>query len=98
MFGSKSQLSFSVDNDHFTFDKLKSTLNATYNIDFIDNEIIKFHTDWSLKQWQLGCFVEWDKSSSIVTVHCFPFSGGFTTKSTFRTTEFCEKLKSEILG
>lgn len=98
-FGSKSQITFPVSNDNFSFDNIISIIGDKYSIDYkdIDKSIVKFHTGWSIRQWQIGCFVQLNQSLSTVTVHCFPFSGGFTAKTSLKTAEFCEKIKSEIL-
>lgn len=98
-FGSKSEFSFPVDSELFSFSEIVSLIQNVYAIDFIDvNEgILKFHTKKPFRHYHLGCFVYFDMKFSVVKVYCFPFSGGFTSRTSAIVSDFCKNLKSEII-
>jgi len=99
-FGSKAQVDFQIPNLQSSFKEVAELIKSGHRIDFLDENkrIIKFHSPFSLRQWQMGSVIYADAKNERLVLVTFPFTGGFSAKASRKSAQLCDQLKSEIMG
>ena len=99
-FGSKAQVDFQIPNLQSSFQEVTALIKSEYKIDFLDEEkkTIKFHSPFSLRQWQMGSVIYADAENERLVLVTFPFTGGFSAKVSRKSALRCDQLKSEIMS
>ena len=99
-FGSKAQVDFQIPNLQSSFQEVVELIKSGYKIDFLDKnkKIIKFHSNFSLQQWQMGSVIYADAENERLVLVSFPFTGGFSAKASRKSALVCDQLKSEIMS
>ena len=99
-FGSKAQVDFQIPNLQSSFQEVTALIKSEYKIDFLDEEkkTIKFHSPFSLRQWQMGSVIYADTENERLVLVTFPFTGGFSAKASRKSAQLCDQLKSEIMS
>lgn len=99
-FGSKAQVDFQISAEQFSFQELVELIKSGHRIDFLDEnkKLIKFHSAFSLQQWQMGSVIYADAENERLVLVSFPFTGGFSAKGSRKSALLCDQLKSEIMS
>ena len=99
-FGSKAQVDFQIPNLQSSFQEVTALIKSGHRIDFLDENkrIIKFHSPFSLQQWQMGSVIYADAENERLVLVSFPFTGGFSAKASRKSALVCDQLKSEIMS
>jgi len=99
-FGSKAQVDFQIPNLQSSFQEVVELIKSGHRIDFLDENkrIIKFHSPFSLQQWQMGSVIYADAENERLVLVSFPFTGGFSAKASRKSALLCDQLKSEIMS
>ena len=99
-FGSKAQVDFQIPNEQSSFQEVVALIKSGHRMDFLDedNRIIKFHSPFSLQQWQMGSVIYADAENERLVLVTFPFTGGFSAKASRKSAQLCDQLKSEIMS
>ena len=99
-FGSKAQVDFQIPNLQSSFQEVVELIKSGHKIDFLDEEkkTIKFHSPFSLRQWQMGSVIYADTENERLVLVTFPFTGGFSAKASRKSAQLCDQLKSEIMS
>ena len=99
-FGSKAQVDFQIPNLQSSFQEVVELIKSGHKIDFLDENkrIIKFHSPFSLQQWQMGSVIYADAENERLVLVSFPFTGGFSAKASRKSALRCDQLKSEIMS
>ena len=99
-FGSKAQVDFQLPNLQSSFQEVVELIKSGHKIDFLDENkrIIKFHSPFSLQQWQMGSVIYADAENERLVLVTFPFTGGFSAKASSKSALLCDQLKSDIMS
>ena len=99
-FGSKAQVDFQIPNEQSSFQEVVALIKSGHRIDFLDENkrIIKFHSPFSLRQWQMGSVIYAAAENERLVLVTFPFTGGFSAKASRKSAQLCDQLKSEIMS
>ena len=99
-FGSKAQVDFQIPNLQSSFQEVVELIKSGHKIDFLDENkrIIKFHSAFSIQQWQMGSVIYADAENERLVLVTFPFTGGFSAKASRKSAQLCDQLKSEIMS